>query len=101
MGPHASSRDRASGRHDSMNRFVRFMLLLSILILAVHRPLAHAGGARPFSVTSGDRVVFLGNALVEHERFHGFLEANLRRHFPGARLTFRNLGWSGDTVRGE
>jgi lysophospholipase L1-like esterase len=55
----------------------------------------------PFHLANGDRVVLLGNAFIEHERFHGFLEANLRRHFPTAKLTFRNLGWSGDTIRGE
>jgi lysophospholipase L1-like esterase len=55
----------------------------------------------PFRLVEGDRVVLLGNALIEHERFHGFIEARLLRHFPEPKITFRNLGWSGDTVRGD
>jgi lysophospholipase L1-like esterase len=55
----------------------------------------------PFTLKDGDRVVLLGSALIEHERFHGYLEARLIRRFPEAAITFRNLGWSGDTVRGS
>lgn len=54
-----------------------------------------AGGLR-----DGDRVVLLGGGFVEQERLHGYLETRLLRHHPGGRLSFRNLGWAGDTVRG-
>lgn len=57
--------------------------------------------APPFQFRDGERVVLLGNALIEHEQFHGGLETRLLRHAVGKKITFRNLGWSGDTVRGN
>jgi lysophospholipase L1-like esterase len=77
-------------------------LVFSILAIELAGPMSlQAHVDVPFHLADGDRVVMLGNAFIEHERFHGFLEANLRRHFPAAKLTFRNLGWSGDTIGGE
>jgi len=55
----------------------------------------------PFELRAGDRVVLLGNALIEYEQFHGYLETMLLGHAEGKKITFRNLGWSGDTVRGN
>lgn len=49
----------------------------------------------------GDRVVFLGNTLVERAQVHGYLEAMLIIANPGLNLTFRNLGWSADNVFGH
>ena len=49
----------------------------------------------------GDRVVFVGGALVEREQEHGYWEALLTSRRRDLNLTFRNLGWSGDTVWGE
>ena len=60
-----------------------------------------ARGAGPFGSVEGDRVVLLGGSLIEHERFHGYLETRLLRHATAPKITFRNLGWSGDTVRGQ
>ncbi len=52
---------------------------------------------------SGDRIVFLGNTLVERARLYGHLEASLQLAAgPGVKdLVFRNLGWSGDSVYGD
>jgi lysophospholipase L1-like esterase len=55
----------------------------------------------PFELKNGDRVVFLGNALVENEQEYNYLEFRLTRHWPNRSITFRNLGWSGDNVFGE
>jgi len=52
------------------------------------------------ALKGGDRVIFLGSALIEHEQDHGFLETRLTQRFPDASITFRNFGWSGDTVSG-
>jgi lysophospholipase L1-like esterase len=49
----------------------------------------------------GDRVVFLGDTFVEREGDRGFIETALVAAHPSASLTFRNLGWSGDTVWAE
>jgi lysophospholipase L1-like esterase len=62
---------------------------------------AVAQPAGRLALKGGDRVVLVGSALVEREQFHGYLETRLTRRFPNASVTFRNLGWSGDTVRGE
>ena len=55
----------------------------------------------PIVLRSGDRIVFLGGAFVEGEYRVGLIETALTLAHPDKRLTFRNLGWSGDTVRGE
>ena len=55
----------------------------------------------PLELEKGDRVVYLGNALMENERAFNFLEFRLTRHWPDRSITFRNLGWSGDNVFGE
>lgn len=54
----------------------------------------------PFELREGDHVVFLGNRLIERAQDYGYLEAALFSRWPGRRITFQNLGWSGDTVRG-
>ena len=51
-----------------------------------------------WSLRDGDRVVFLGDTFVEREGDRGFIETALVATHPEAALTFRNLGWSGDTV---
>jgi lysophospholipase L1-like esterase len=54
-----------------------------------------------FTLRDGDRVVLLGNTLIEREQQSGYWESALTRRFPGRDVQFRNLGWSGDTVFGE
>ena len=56
--------------------------------------------AKPFTLRDGDRVVFLGDTLIEREATDGELEARLTAAFPNVEATFRNLGWSGDTPTG-
>ena len=77
-----------------MNRWLfasSFCALLSTIL--------PAAAAEPFALKEGDRVVFLGNTLIEREQRYGYWELALTARFPG--VTFRNLGWSGDTVWGE
>jgi lysophospholipase L1-like esterase len=49
----------------------------------------------------GDRVVFLGSTVIEREQKYGYWETALTIANPKKNITFRNLGWSGDTVWGE
>jgi lysophospholipase L1-like esterase len=49
----------------------------------------------------GDRVVFVGNTFIERDQAFGYLETILTARWPERNITFRNLGWSGDTVWGE
>jgi lysophospholipase L1-like esterase len=53
-----------------------------------------------FTLEDGDRVVLVGNTLIEREQRSGYWEAALTVRFPHKNITFRNLGWSGDTVFG-
>lgn len=57
--------------------------------------------AEPFELRDGDRVVLLGNTLIEREQKYGYWETALTLRFPERNVIFRNLGWSGDTVWGE
>src|SRR6185312_6387245 len=60
-----------------------------------------AFGANPsFELVDGDRVVLIGGTLIERDQSFGYLEARLTRRYPDRSITFRNLGWSGDTVEG-
>lgn len=48
----------------------------------------------PFALRSGDRVLFLGDALLEAEAEYGYLETRLDTHYPISHFTFRNLSRS-------
>jgi lysophospholipase L1-like esterase len=54
-----------------------------------------------FELRDGDRVVFVGSTFIERDQTHGYLETLLTSRYPDRHVTFRNLGWSGDTVFGE
>lgn len=60
-----------------------------------------AAAAEPFRLHDGDRVVLLGGTFVEREGQFGDLETALTLAYPDSNITFRNLGWSGDTVWAE
>jgi hypothetical protein len=47
---------------------------------------------------NGDRVVLLGNTFFEREGNYGHIEATLAAALAGRDITFRNMGWSGDSV---
>src|SRR3954447_15615416 len=56
---------------------------------------------KAFEFKDGDRVVWIGNTLVEREQRYGYWETALVAANADKRITVRNLGWSGDTVWGE
>jgi lysophospholipase L1-like esterase len=72
---------------------------LSLLLLAL--AVFPAAAADDFKLVDGDRVVLLGNTLIEREQRYGYWETALTSRWPDRNVTFRNLGWSGDTVWGE
>jgi lysophospholipase L1-like esterase len=69
---------------------------LSALVLA--QP---ANPVKPFEFKDGDRIVWLGNTLVEREQRYGYWETALIAANADKNITLRNLGWSGDTVFGD
>jgi hypothetical protein len=54
-----------------------------------------------FQLQDGDQVVFLGNSFFERAIHHGHIEHELTCRWPKRNITFRNLGWDGDTVFGH
>src|SRR5438477_12982594 len=78
----------------------RITAVVGLLLLV---PLGFGGSqaVAPFALKDGDRVIFLGNGFIEQDRVHGHLETRLSSRYPDARIVFRNLGWAGDTVRGN
>lgn len=55
----------------------------------------------PFEFLDGDRVVFLGDTLIEREQTYGYVESRILARYPNRKIIFRNLGWSADTPLGQ
>lgn len=75
--------------------------LFVLIVVAFAASFAAAADPPKFELKDGDRVVFLGNTLIEREQEYGYWELMLTMAWPERNVTFRNLGWSGDTVWGE
>ncbi|HEY1191556.1 MAG TPA: SGNH/GDSL hydrolase family protein [Gemmata sp.] len=75
------------------------MLISAALAVLLGTPVVNL--SKPFEFKDGDRIVWLGGTLVEREQRYGYWETALAAANPDKNLTFRNLGWSGDTVHGE
>src|SRR3954467_14556537 len=75
------------------------MLASALLAAALGAPAADP--AKPFELKDGDRIVWLGSTLVEREQRYGYWETALLAANADKHITFRNLGWSGETVHGE
>jgi putative heme-binding domain-containing protein len=73
--------------------------VLSLCFLAAAS--SNAQPPKPFELHDGDRVVFVGDTLIEREQYYGYIELMLTTRFPNRNVTFRNLGWSADTPAGE
>jgi lysophospholipase L1-like esterase len=76
------------------------MKLLGFALAIMFSPLVWGQGS-PLVLKDSDRVVFVGSELVEVDAQYGYFETMLQARFPKAHFTFRNLGWSGDTVWGD
>src|SRR5689334_13445866 len=75
-----------------------FVVLNLLLIISV----AGAFGAAKasFEFRDGDRVVLIGDTLIDREGAYAYIEQRLTSQFPDRNIQFRNLGWSGDTPQG-
>ena len=71
---------------------LRFLLLLNVSF-----SLALSGIAGDFLIKDGDRVVFLGDSITEQRLYTTYIEAYALTRHPNWKLTFRNVGWGGDT----
>ena len=89
----------------SLQNIMRFInsqfLVFVVSILQV------CGGARAadrqvaFELREGDRVVFVGDTLMEREQQFGWIEVMLTARSADRNVTFRNIGWSADTPAGD
>lgn len=73
------------------------MLALSAGALAgmtATRPEAKGSG---IGIRDGDQVVFLGDSITEQRLYTTYLEAYWLTRYPTYKLSFRNVGWGGDT----
>src|SRR5436305_10665780 len=71
---------------------------ITVLALVV---LAAGALGQGLVLAESPRVAFIGNTFVERDQEHGYFETRLILAFAEKEIVFRNLGWSGDTVRGE
>ncbi len=79
-----------------------FLALLGVIAVAQNSTAQTSKASiEPFTLRNGDRVVFLGNSLMENDLLYGYLELALTTRWPDRNVTFRNIGWSGDTVFGD
>src|SRR6266446_6506258 len=71
---------------------MRFVVFLTVLLGLI--PSVIAGD---FFIKDGDRVVFLGDSITEQRLYTTYLEAYALTRHPTWKLSFRNVGWGGDT----
>jgi len=74
-------------------------LLRSLLFLLLALTTARAAEP-PFELLAGDRVLFLGDVLLEREGTYGYLETRMHEQFADRSFTVRNLSFAGDTPLG-
>lgn len=86
---------------DSVQSMHNLSVVRSVLACAFGLCLVTANlAAADFDLKAGDRVVLLGDGLIEQEQYFGWIEVMMSTAHPDRNVTFRNLGWSGDTPAG-
>ena len=84
-------------RYQCMRRSI--FCVLFWVVFCFDQPL-HASAA-DFELKDGDRVVMLGDSLIEQEQYFGWVEVMLSTAFADRDVTFRNIGWNADTPAGD
>jgi putative heme-binding domain-containing protein len=84
-------------------RLLRFRFLF-ILVLAgcgwfmLPGPSGADNPPAQLQIQPGDHITIIGNRLAERMQHDGWLETYFQTRFPGHKLVFRNLGFTGDTL---
>ncbi|HYG33810.1 MAG TPA: hypothetical protein VEC99_03440, partial [Clostridia bacterium] len=78
---------------------LRMQLLLNRLLLSALAvfSISTTSFAGDFLIRDGDRVVFLGDSITEQRLYTTYIEAYALTRYPQWKLSFRNVGWGGDT----
>jgi lysophospholipase L1-like esterase len=79
---------------------VKHLICVALLSIALAGTAA-ATEKQKVEFRDGDRIAFVGNEFFEREADQGYIETELTTRFPDKNFTFRNLGYSGDTVRAD
>jgi lysophospholipase L1-like esterase len=77
-----------------------FVLSLALyLAVASSTPVrADEKAAGPLALEKGDRIILIGNTLIERMQYFSHWETLLQARFPEHRLVVHNLGWSADEL---
>ncbi len=80
---------------------MRVFILWNIGLLSLCAPVAaRSDQPKSLPLRDGDRIVLVGDTLIERDQRYGYFETFLTISNTDKNLTIRNLGWSGDTVAG-
>src|SRR5580693_1391931 len=82
---------------NSLVTWRRFTLSLGALLAAIGSTIGEARAEKQLKqleLRDHDRVVLIGNTLIERDQRYGYLETALTERFSDRNITFRNLGWS-------
>jgi lysophospholipase L1-like esterase len=79
---------------------MKYTLFLAALFAGALTVLTPPAAAAEFAIHDGERVVLLGDSITEQRLYTTVIEAYTLTRFPQWKLSFRNLGWSGDTAQG-
>src|SRR6266581_3958222 len=71
---------------------IRFVVFVTVVL-----GLASSVIAGDFFIKDGDRVLFLGDSITEQRLYTTYIEAYALTRHPKWKLSFRNVGWGGDT----
>src|SRR6266403_1090493 len=71
---------------------IRFFVFITVILGLISSVIAG-----DFFIKDGDRVVFLGDSITEQRLYTTYIEAYALTRHPDWKLTFRNVGWGGDT----
>src|SRR5947208_16760060 len=77
------------------------LLIFFSLSLLFWLPSGLAKNTNVLELRDGDRVVLIGDTLIEREQTYGYIELALTTRYPDRNVTFRNIGWSADTPAGD
>ena len=79
---------------------IKNTFLLTALVAGSFTALTSRPASAEFAIRDGDRVVLLGDSITEQRQYTTFIETYTLTRFPQWNLTFRNIGWGGDTAQG-
>ena len=69
-----------------------------VVALLAFLAVGNSADAQELELREGDHITLIGNVLAERMQHDGWLETLFQARFPEKKLSFRNLGFSGDEI---